>query len=315
MRRLLFSLALIAAVPIAITATPPSALASSSNQSANVIYTSSTMNLQKVGTVNLGAATAPAGTAAPVSTASTLAGLPSAVRFGAPPVDLSTGGFAPAASAINTAGAVSTGSVLSVQRDKQVQGFEGISGPQQASVNGGGDLEPPDQGTCAGPSDSNGPVTVEIINNALSVYTPSGTQLLPVTSTTTLFDQPSTAFLSDPRCYYDVQTQRWFFTELSISSATTSVQFVAVSQTDNPMGSYTVFAIDTTDATNPYGDCPCFGDYDQIGADANGFYIATNEFSINNSPPAAVYNGSVIYAISKQRLASAADGGKLPSVA
>jgi len=100
-----------------------------------------------------------------------------------------------------------------------------------------------------------------------------------------------------------------------ISCATTSVQFVAVSQSDNPLGSYTVFAIDTTDATNPYGDCPCFGDYDQIGADANGFYIATNEFSINNAPPAAIYNGSVIYTISKQRLASAADGGKLSSVA
>ena len=100
-----------------------------------------------------------------------------------------------------------------------------------------------------------------------------------------------------------------------ISCATTSVQFVAVSQSDNPLGSYAVFAIDTTDGTNPYGDCPCFGDYDQIGADSNGFYIATNEFSINNAPPAAIYNGSVIYTISKQRLASAADGGKLSSVA
>ncbi len=306
MRRLLFSLALIAAVPAAITAASPSALASSSNPSANVTYTSSTVALQKVGTVNLSAA-------APVSAAAALAGAPTAVRFGAPPVDFAKGGFA-GASTISTAGAVASGNAISVQRDKQATGFEGISGPQQAAVNNGGDLEPPDQGTCAGPSDSHGTVTVEIVNNALSGYTPSGKQVLPVTPTFALFDQSSTTFLSDPRCYFDAQTQRWFFTELAINTGTSSTEYLAVSVNDNPFGNYTVFSIDTTDAANPIGDCPCFGDYDQIGADANGFYIATNEFSIQNVT-GAVYNGSVVYAISKWRLATAADRGPLPSVA
>lgn len=272
-------------------------------------YTSSTVNLQKVGTVNLSAATTPGGPA------SALAAAPVSVRLGAPPVDFAKGGFA-AASTINTAGAVASGNEIAVQRDKQLTGFEGISGPQQAAVNvQPSDLEPPDQGTCAGPSDSHGTVTVEIINNALSAYTPSGTQVLPISPTYALFDQPGGTFLSDPRCYFDVQTQRWFFTELSILSATSSAQFVAVSQSANPFGNYTVFSIDTTDATNPLGDCPCFGDYDQIGADANGFYITTSEFSIQNVYPAVSYNGAVVYAISKTRLASAAKGGKPPTAA
>ncbi|MHB8378945.1 MAG: hypothetical protein ACYDB2_03370 [Acidimicrobiales bacterium] len=288
--------------------TPPNALASSSNASANVTYTSSTMNLQKLGTVSLSAA--PTTTSA----ASALAVGPSSVRFGAPPVSFARGGLA-AASTINAAGAVPSGNVIAVQRDKQKTGFEGISGPQQASVNGF-DLEPPDQGTCAGPSNTEGPVTVEIINNALSAYTPSGTQVLPVTPTFTLFDQPSTTFLSDPRCYFDVQTQRWFFTELSIAnSGTASTQFVAVSQSADPFGSYTVFSIDTTDTANPLGDCPCFGDFDQIGADANGFYISTSEFSLQQAYPATYFNGSVVYAISKSGLANAASGGRVPSVA
>jgi len=313
-RRLIFALVLIGAVPISIAATSPSALASSSNSSANLTYTSSTMNLVKVGTVNLGAGSTS------VSATSALAAAPTAVRFGAPPAVTANGGLG-AASAISAAGAagaagavgtVASGNVIAVQRDKQVTGFEGISGPQQRSVNQF-DLEPPDQGTCAGPSYSNGPVTVEIINNALTAYTPSGTQVLPLTPTFALFDQPKTTFLSDPRCYFDVQTQRWFFTELTLGT-TTSTQYVAVSQNANPFGSYTVFSIDTTDAANSLGDCPCFGDYDQIGADANGFYITTSEFSIA-ATSGAYYNGSVMYAISKGRLAQAADGGSLPTVA
>jgi hypothetical protein len=215
-RRLLLSLALITAMSVAITAAPPSALADLSNSPANVTYTSSTMALQSVGTVNLAAASV---AAAPVNTASALAASPAAVRFGAPPATFAKGGLA-AASTINPASGVPSGKAITVQRDKQAMGFAGISGPQQAAVSGS-DLEPPDQGTCAGPSGSKGTVTVEIVNNALSAYTPSGTQVLPVTPTFALFDQLSTTFLSDPRCYFDVQTQRWFFTELAINTGAT----------------------------------------------------------------------------------------------
>jgi hypothetical protein len=47
---------------------------------------------------------------------------------------------------------------------------------------------------------------------------------------------------------------------------------------------------------------PCLGDYPHIGADANGFYVTTNEFNLV-SPG---FNGAQIYAFSKAQLAAGA---------
>ena len=294
MRRLLFAVILVGAVIPAVTAVAPSALAQTSAQ---VTYTSSTETLQNLGTVNLAAAAstpAPPGSSKSPKRTVPLGRPPRAGTTGKP---VARGSFSVQKG--NVAGAV---------------GFDGITGPQQAAVNGGvnvGDLEPPDQGTCVGPDANGTPIAMEIINNAVAAYTTSGTQELGVTPTYALFKQSSTAFLSDPRCYYDSSTQRWFFTEFVVGNPSPSTQFIAVSQTANPFGNYQVFGIDTTDANNSLGDCPCFGDFDQIGADANGFYIATNEFPVTGPG----FNGTVMYALSKQGLEAAATGGSLPTVA
>jgi len=47
-------------------------------------------------------------------------------------------------------------------------------------------------------------------------------------------------------------------------------------------------------------NCPCLGDQPLLGADANGFYVATNEFSIAGPPLA--FNGAQVYAMSKHAL-------------
>jgi hypothetical protein len=189
------------------------------------------------------------------------------------------------------------------------KGFSALGGVQQASTVGGVDLEPPDQGLCAG----NGYV-MEFVNNALAIYTKDGAQLLaPIGSAEALL-QPTTAFLSDPRCYYDAPTKHWFFQEFVVGTVdakgrevTPSTQFLAVSATADPTGTYTIYSFDTTD-TNTAG-CPCFGDYDQLGADNNGIYIATDEFSI--ATPA--YNGAIVYAISKETLEIASTVGFTPT--
>lgn len=185
--------------------------------------------------------------------------------------------------------------------------FDGITGAEQAAANSAYDLEPPDQGLC-----SNGSEVVETVNNAYAVYSTTGTQLLAPTALTSLFGVRSEnqgTFTSDPRCYYDVATQRWFVTELSIPNffsaharASKSYELVAVSDTPDPTGKFTTFSIDVTDRSNP--GCPCFGDYPMIGADANGFYVTTTEFGIYSS----AFNGVQIYAISKPGLVAAADG-------
>jgi hypothetical protein len=174
-------------------------------------------------------------------------------------------------------------------------GFSALGGVQQASTKGGVDLEPPDQGLCAG----NGYV-MEFVNNAVAVYDKGGAQLVAPVAATSAFRQPSTAFMSDPRCYYDAATRHWFYQEFVVGTVnasghevTPSVQFLAVSLTSDPTGTYDVWSFDTTDTST--AGCPCFGDYDQLGADNNGIYISTDEFGV--ATPA--YNGAIVYALPK----------------
>lgn len=201
-------------------------------------------------------------------------------------------------------------------------GFHGLTHADQRLADNGNQfsLEPPDQGLCAG----NG-YTMEAVNTALTVYTTTGSQLIPPTSLDQFFGVgheidrqhnppiygPS---VGDPKCYYDPQVNRWFLTtyEFETDPATGALGpraavFLSVSQTPDPTGAYTLFTIDTTDdgeaGTPAHPNCPCFGDQPLIGADANGFYVSTNEFPIYS----AGFNGAQIYAISKQGLAAAAD--------
>ena len=188
-------------------------------------------------------------------------------------------------------------------------GFSAMGEVQQASTVGGADLEPPDQGLCVG-----GGYVVEFINNALAIYNRSGSQLLAPVGSAQVFAQPTTDFFSDPRCYYDAPTKRWFLQEFIVGTVnssgqevTPSVQFEAVSNTQDPTGTYTVYSWDTTDASTSH--CPCFGDYDNLGADANGIYVATDEFGITGG-----FNGVIIYAISKEQLENVAQTGIVPPV-
>lgn len=190
------------------------------------------------------------------------------------------------------------------------RGFAGLTGVAQASTKGGLDLEPPDQGLCAG-----GGYVMEFINNALTVYSSFGGQLLQPIGSPALFLQPTTAFFSDPRCYYDASTQRWFIQEFIVGTtnangglASPSVQFLAVSDSPDPTADYHVYSFDTSDVSTP--GCPCFGDYDELGADANGIYITTDEFGI--STPA--YNGVIMYALSKALVETFPQTGILPTV-
>lgn len=175
-------------------------------------------------------------------------------------------------------------------------GFSGLGGIQQAAASGF-DLEPPDQGLCAG-----GGYVMEFINDAMAIYDEFGDQLLAPISAASAFDSPGVAF-SDPRCYYDSATQHWFFQELTLGRfnsagrlVTPSREYEAVSDTQDPTQGFTVYSWQTTDTTGP--DCPCFGDYDNLGADNNGIYVSTIELNLTTGN----LNGQVIYAISKQQL-------------
>jgi hypothetical protein len=197
-----------------------------------------------------------------------------------------------------------------------VNGFPGLTHLDQRLANHGNQysLEPPDQGLCAG----NGFV-LEEVNNAIRVYDRSGNALTAAEDLSTFFGLAteidrttgiSGPFISDPKCIYDPQTERWFVTELMQDNGTNpgangrNYNLIAVSQTADPRGNFTVFKYDVTDdglnGTPNHAGCPCFGDQPLLGFDDYGVYQSTNEFS-NTS-----FNGAQVYALSKKALVHAA---------
>ncbi|MDB6103766.1 MAG: hypothetical protein JWO52_3765 [Gammaproteobacteria bacterium] len=224
-----------------------------------------------------------------------------------------------------------------VRAGRDTSGFQGLTHYDQRFAGTGVyqntqfSLEPPDQALCAGHG-----FVVEAINNAIAVFKADGDRvagpealsqfyhLQPevIRSTPAVYGQ----FISDPRCYYDSATKRWFVTELEIDTdpatgadANHSSVLIAVSKTADPTGSYYLYSFDTTSGagTDPlHPQCPCFGDQPLIGADAYGFYVSTNEFSIHG----AAFNGAQIYALSKAKLESGTlgvvvhiDAGAIPT--
>ncbi|HVE17856.1 MAG TPA: hypothetical protein VNB52_02170, partial [Ilumatobacteraceae bacterium] len=234
-----------------------------------------------------------------------------------------------------------TGNGVSVNSGKKAKsnpqfniGFEGLNLYQQRYARGGNQftVEPPDQALCVG----NGYV-VEAVNDVLNVYNSSGQSVLPDNTATNIVSgfprnvnhavdlnsfygyAPAinrttgvrAQFVTDPSCYYDAATQRFFVVVLTLetlpSGAFTLVNHldVAVSQTANPTGLWNIYRVDVTnDGTNTGGvnPGPYLGDYPHIGADANGFYITTNAYPWCCNG----FSGAQIYAFSKAQLAAGA---------
>ena len=173
-----------------------------------------------------------------------------------------------------------------VAPDPGFSGFAALTGAEQASVSGF-DLEPPDQGLC-----TDGKVVLEAINLAASVYDATSHKVLagPV-YLNNFFGVDPNDFTTDPRCYYDPSTQRWFVTLTDLGGPTTDL-LLAVSQSSDPTGSFNLYAIETIN-DGFFGVCPCFGDQPLLGSDNNGFYISTNSYG------AVFFGGAQIYALSK----------------
>ncbi|TMB56690.1 MAG: hypothetical protein E6J47_04475 [Chloroflexi bacterium] len=175
-------------------------------------------------------------------------------------------------------------------------------------------LEPPDQGLCVGNN-----FVLETVNTVVRVRSYAGANLTAAEPINQFFGLAPEIirsnplvfgdFTSDPKCYYDAPSQRWFLTvlQLDVDSASGDFgnhahQYLAVSQTADPTLGWYLFNFDVTDdgtnGTPTHPSCPCYGDQPLIGADANGFYITTNEFPIHN----AGFNGANVYAMSKAGL-------------
>ena len=165
----------------------------------------------------------------------------------------------------------------------KIQGFTGITDGSNATANSGGELEPPDQGLAVG-----GGYIVEIVNNAIQVFSLGGKALSNPLANATFFNTADN--LSDPHAVYDPTVKRWFIEELDYSSSFNGFE-VAVSQTSDPLGSYYVYKISALTENISACGGSCLPDYPQVGFDKNGFYIAADLFSntSGNFVNAAIY--------------------------
>jgi hypothetical protein len=225
-------------------------------------------------------------------------------------------------------GAVHHGSGKAKANPELGLSIDGINHFQQRFVAGGGNqfsIEPPDQGLCVG----NG-LVLETVNDTLRIFDTAGNPVTAPTDLNSFYgyapaivratqpNQPSLfgPSITDPSCTFDVQTQRWFHVVLTLDRAAITTQNlngnnhldIAVSATADPTGAWNIYSLpvqdDGTQGT-PNHNCalgPCLGDYPHIGADANGFYVTTNEFSLFGPG----FYGAQIYAFSKAQLAAGA---------
>jgi len=196
--------------------------------------------------------------------------------------------------------------------------FDGLSMRDTRLADGGNSfsVEPPDQGLCVGNA-----FVVESVNDAIRVFDRQGNPLTGVTSLNTFYGYP-VAFdrtrghfgpsLTDPSCYYDPSVRRFFHVILTLETNPSTGNLtgrnhldLAVSSTADPRDAWTIYRIpvqdDGTQGTPRHANCPCFGDYPHIGADASGIYLTTNEF-----PFAGGFNSAQIYALSKKDLINGA---------
>ncbi|NUR21633.1 hypothetical protein [Frateuria sp.] len=218
------------------------------------------------------------------------------------------------------AGLGSMGHALRAKSNPQLAGgFDGLNFRDQRYANHGNQfsVEPPDQGLCAG----NGFV-MESVNDVLAIYDRSGNKLVGPVDLNTFYgyaaaiNRTTGAFgpeVTDPTCYYDADTQRWFQVVLTLDRVGTSSSLsgnnhldIAVSQSADPTGAWNVYRLPAqnngTQGTPDHGCAGgfCLGDYPHIGADAHAFFVTTNEFALFGSG----FYGAQIYAISKQALAA-----------
>lgn len=127
------------------------------------------------------------------------------------------------------------------------------------------------------PPDTHGAVGldhfVEITNSNIDVYKKSDGTRVKSVSLASFFGYTKQP-LFDPRCVYDIAEGRWIISaEAFQESLTIQRQFVAVSKTSDPLGSYNVYSGDVNFKNNDD-----FWDFPQLGVDSKSIIITANIF-------------------------------------
>ena len=143
--------------------------------------------------------------------------------------------------------------------DTTAQNFDGIANP-----NG---YIPPDTHGDVGPNHY-----MQVVNASYAVFSKTGTNLSGIHATSTIWSgMPNNSNSGDAVVLYDEQADRWLISQFSLPNFPNGpfYQMIAVSQSNDPMGSWNRYQYS-------FNDLP---DYPKFGIWPDGYYMSTNLFS------------------------------------
>ncbi len=213
-------------------------------------------------------------------------------------------------------------------------GVKGLNAVDSGSLatNPNGDIEPPDQGLCAGNGnvvETNNIGEIMVFNTALK------RQSAPI-SLDTIMGLSSRAWSSggDPSCEFDSSNGgHWFFTEIVSASAEAAggaftgcfsavanscYEGIAVSQGSNPLGPYYVYYLNANYNPKEPGAPSLLNDFAKIGVTRDAFLVFYDEFPLlGGGFGGGGFNGAQEFAFDKNALENGrrvtlADGGPNP---
>jgi len=200
-------------------------------------------------------------------------------------------------------------------------GVKGLKAVDSASLptNFVGDIEPPDQGLCAGNGyvvEANNIGEILVFNTALQ------RQSAPI-PLDTIMGLTARGWSSggDPSCEYDsANGGHWFFTEIVSASseqsggpfagcfaaaASSCYEGIAVSDGSSPLGPYHVYYLNANYNPSEPGYPYLLNDFAKIGVTRDAFLIFYDEFPLNGSAPGmggGFFNGAQEFAFTKSAL-------------
>ncbi len=200
-------------------------------------------------------------------------------------------------------------------------GVKGLNAVDSASLstNPNGDIEPPDQGLCAG----NGSVVQANNIGEIQVYNTALARESAPISLDTIMGLTRRAWSSggDTSCEYDSSNGgHWFFTEIVSASpeasggaftgcfaaaANACYEGIAVSQGSNPLGPYYVYYLNANYDPKEPGAPSLLNDFAKIGVTRDAFLMFYDEFPLSSSLPGlggGVFNGAQELAFDKNAL-------------
>jgi hypothetical protein len=116
---------------------------------------------------------------------------------------------------------------------------------------------------------------LQVNNDCLSVWSPTGNQLVGSKTLQAFAGLSASEAVFDPRALYDWYNHRFILAFGDSDLASNSYYDIAVSESDDPTGSWQVYRFKTPTQGN------AFNDFIRLGQDRQGVYVASNLFALS----------------------------------